>query len=592
MGAYLSEPVTEKFSTNETGSRISYGASSMQGWRMSQEDAHNTILNYDHDTSFFAVYDGHGGPEVAKYCAMKLPDFVKTLACYKEGNLEEALREGFLQFDASLVTPTGLSELKALAGTSSDDSGEVSPEEGEADLLHAEAKMPIEDLLARYSGKMKEACEKAKESGAAGAGDEQGSGSIDKPPKSPAVEKVVNGECSPQEESGQQKACAEVKAGGSGEADADGSASSSWGPAGTADEQPETGRRSRRNWKPYMALVADQDTSSDSSESAEDEEESEEDEEEGDEEEEGEEVEAEGEEAEGEEEEEGCGGWDKRLKHRLSQLNTLPTGDTETAGFDSGCTAVVGLLRGHRLVVANAGDSRCVVCRSGEARDMSLDHKPEDHEEYFRIVMAGGRVTKEGRVNGGLNLSRAIGDHAYKRNKDLDLRDQMITALPDVKTLDIDPVTDEFMVLACDGIWNNMTSQEVVDFVKRELDKGTRPLSLICEMLFDACLAPDTTGDGTGCDNMTCIIVQFHPDKDGESVANGNRGQKRPISAIDGDEPQQGGTAAVPKDDVEQTSKRRHIEDATAAAAVAATATASDIETTPNGAKATEMTDV
>lgn len=47
----------------------------------------------------------------------------------------------------------------------------------------------------------------------------------------------------------------------------------------------------------------------------------------------------------------------------------------------------------------------------------------------------------------------STGDHAYKRNKELDLQDQMITALPDIKTLDLDPGTDEFMVLACDGIW-------------------------------------------------------------------------------------------------------------------------------------------
>uniref|UniRef100_L7M8T6 protein-serine/threonine phosphatase n=1 Tax=Rhipicephalus pulchellus TaxID=72859 RepID=L7M8T6_RHIPC len=579
MGAYLSEPVTEKFSTNETGSRISYGASSMQGWRMSQEDAHNTILNYDRDTSFFAVYDGHGGAEVAKYCAMKLPDFVKTLSCYKEGNLEEALREGFLQFDASLVTTTGLSELKALAGTSSDDSGEATPEEGEADMLHAEATMPIEDLLARYSGRVKEAvCEEkdgGKKGSVSGGGDAD-----DKAESRQAGEKIVNGECSPEEQLA-QKGGDEVKAGGSCDtAEAGGSASSS-GSAGAGDEQPQSGRRSRRNWKPYMALVADQDASSDSSESGEDEEESGEEEEAEDEEDE-EEEEEEGEDEEGEEGcDEGCGGWNERLKRRLSQLNTLPTGDTETAGFDSGCTAVVGLVRGHHLVVANAGDSRCVVCRSGQALDMSLDHKPEDAAEYNRIRNAGGRVTKEGRVNGGLNLSRAIGDHAYKRNKDLELRDQMITALPDVKALDIDPATDEFMVLACDGIWNNMTSQEVVDFVKRELDKGTRPLSAICEMLFDACLAPDTTGDGTGCDNMTCIIVQFHQDKDDDRVANGNRGQKRSIPA-DG-EPSEG-TEESKKDTVEETpSKRCRMDDS---------ATAGDVEATPNGAKATEVTDV
>lgn len=86
----------------------------------------------------------------------------------------------------------------------------------------------------------------------------------------------------------------------------------------------------------------------------------------------------------------------------------------EGPGSSSGCTAVVALLVGNELYVANAGDSRCVVCRNGAAMDMSFDHKPEDAEELERIQKAGGRVTMDGRVNGGLNLSRAIGDHAYK----------------------------------------------------------------------------------------------------------------------------------------------------------------------------------
>ena len=38
-----------------------------------------------------------------------------------------------------------------------------------------------------------------------------------------------------------------------------------------------------------------------------------------------------------------------------------------------------------------------------------MDHKPEDEHELNRIHKAGGKVTCEGRVNGGLNLSRALG---------------------------------------------------------------------------------------------------------------------------------------------------------------------------------------
>lgn len=186
-------------------------------------------------------------------------------------------------------------------------------------------------------------------------------------------------------------------------------------------------------------------------------------------------------------------------------------GHIEEPGSDSGCTAVVAVLRQNELVVGNAGDSRCVLCRNGEALDLSVDHKPEDDEERKRIEAAGGKVTADGRVNGGLNLSRALGDHWYKRNDSILPQEQMISPWPDVQS-EVIGEQDEFMVIACDGIWNYMTSQEVVDFVKERLheEEKRKQLSLICEEMFDHCLAPNTMGDGTGCDNMTCIIVLFH----------------------------------------------------------------------------------
>ena len=70
---------------------------------------------------------------------------------------------------------------------------------------------------------------------------------------------------------------------------------------------------------------------------------------------------------------------------------------------------MVALIHNKKLYVANAGDSRCVLCRKGESLEMSFDHKPEDEIEKTRIEKAGGKITMDGRVNGGLNLSRAIG---------------------------------------------------------------------------------------------------------------------------------------------------------------------------------------
>ncbi|MBN3309311.1 PPM1G phosphatase, partial [Amia calva] len=200
----------------------------------------------------------------------------------------------------------------------------------------------------------------------------------------------------------------------------------------------------------------------------------------------------------------------------------------EEPGSDSGTTAVVALIRGKQLIVANAGDSRCVVSERGKAIDMSYDHKPEDEVELVRIKNAGGKVTLDGRVNGGLNLSRAIGDHFYKRNKTLPPEEQMISALPDVKVLTLNEEHD-FMVIACDGIWNVMSSQEVIDFVSERMKasegRDPQPLSSIVEELLDHCLAPDTSGDGTGCDNMTCIIITFsaHPSSSSQAEANKKR---------------------------------------------------------------------
>ena len=73
----------------------------------------------------------------------------------------------------------------------------------------------------------------------------------------------------------------------------------------------------------------------------------------------------------------------------------------------------------HLLLSTN---SRCVVCRDGQAVEMSFDHKPEDEPEMKRIKNAGGKVTPDGRVNGGLNLSRAIGmDYGHKNMKNRSL---------------------------------------------------------------------------------------------------------------------------------------------------------------------------
>jgi serine/threonine protein phosphatase PrpC len=102
----------------------------------------------------------------------------------------------------------------------------------------------------------------------------------------------------------------------------------------------------------------------------------------------------------------------------------------------AGATAIVAVMVGRTLTVANAGDSRAVLARGAYGvMALSLDHKPSQPTELRRIVQAGGFVNSFGRINGNLNLSRSIGDLKYKQVKHLPPAQQMITAEPDIVQL-------------------------------------------------------------------------------------------------------------------------------------------------------------
>ena len=188
----------------------------------------------------------------------------------------------------------------------------------------------------------------------------------------------------------------------------------------------------------------------------------------------------------------------------------LPESSNSTLTMDSfaGCTAVVALIKGKNLWVANAGDSRCVLAEGGKAIEMSHDHKPDLPGERSRIARAGGTV-EDGRVMGNINLSRSIGDLEYKRNPALPPEEQMITANPDILSRALSPKS-EYLILACDGIWDILTCQECVDLVYNCAAQG-QSLSQTVETVLERCLAKDVSSSGgLGCDNMTMILVKLN----------------------------------------------------------------------------------
>jgi len=137
-----------------------------------------------------------------------------------------------------------------------------------------------------------------------------------------------------------------------------------------------------------------------------------------------------------------------------------------------------------RLLIANLGDSRAVLCRSQNGRlsavRLSDDHKPGRADERRRIEAKGGVVDVQGvwrvftpgpanfagrSVLWGLAVSRAFGDLLLKEPQRYGCHSasgELVSALPEIHTYDINPMEDRFLVLACDGIWDVLGDDDAV----------------------------------------------------------------------------------------------------------------------------------
>lgn len=195
---------------------------------------------------------------------------------------------------------------------------------------------------------------------------------------------------------------------------------------------------------------------------------------------------------------------EEAIRFAFLKLDEDMTQDEDLKDDLAGSTANIVLVKDNRIYCGNVGDSRAVASINGRVQELSFDHKPSNELEAKRIVAAGGWV-EFNRVNGNLALSRALGDFVFKKNNSKSAEEQIVTADPDVTVHEVTP-DHEFMVLACDGIWDVLSSQEVVDFVRARIAHHMEP-DLICEELMTRCLAPDCQMGGLGCDNMTVVLV-------------------------------------------------------------------------------------
>ena len=165
------------------------------------------------------------------------------------------------------------------------------------------------------------------------------------------------------------------------------------------------------------------------------------------------------------------------LESTFIQTNINLNTDERIDSTFSGSTCVTVLFTPTRLICINVGDSRCVMGKLNNnkwySKNLTRDHKPSEPDEMDRIIASGGKVEayrdnygnfvgpervwkKEGDVP-GLAMSRSFGDEVAHTIG--------VIVNPEINEYQLYN-EDKFIILASDGIWEFISSEEVVNIVK------------------------------------------------------------------------------------------------------------------------------
>ena len=183
------------------------------------------------------------------------------------------------------------------------------------------------------------------------------------------------------------------------------------------------------------------------------------------------------------------------IKETFIIANEKLVDNEEINSLFSGSTCVSVIYTPEKLIVPNIGDSRAVLGRlinkeknEYKAINLSRDHKPTEKDEAQRIIENDGRIqpfTEEGEFVGpervwikeeevpGLAMTRSFGDRVAATVG--------VMSEPEIKEFLFDE-GDKFMIIASDGIWEFISSQECVDIIKNFYDRND--LKGCCEYLY------------------------------------------------------------------------------------------------------------
>ena len=165
--------------------------------------------------------------------------------------------------------------------------------------------------------------------------------------------------------------------------------------------------------------------------------------------------------------------------------------DEELKFYDSehtGSTATILLFQDNIVYCANVGDSTAFIIYDNFIKKISIDHKCTDPKEEERILLSGGKITKN-RVMGQLVLSRCLGDLYCKKYG--------VSNIPDISVNKLEGNV-KYVVVASDGVWDVVKENELL-----QLSKNRKNAEGFCKDLVKLAIDKDTK------DNVSCIVISF-----------------------------------------------------------------------------------
>ena len=217
---------------------------------------------------------------------------------------------------------------------------------------------------------------------------------------------------------------------------------------------------------------------------------------------------------------------------------------------NSGSCGLILLVFETKIYVANVGDSRCVISlNNGQTRkDVTRDHKPNYPYEKERIILNGGKIYQtqtnlnqneennefidneeitniENNTNliligpyrvspGNLSVSRTIGD-PYAKLTNFGGNPKVVISEPDIYCFDLNKDDIDFLILGCDGIYDQITSKEILQCAWMMIEKNKKIMDAndnidiynTCANIVDFILKMSMARKSF--DNVTCLIVAF-----------------------------------------------------------------------------------